>query len=189
MDENITLKQFEEEYDYDCSVCPFHDDVCPGGWKSGYGGVPIEPPCTGWDKYDDDTTLDEIYNDYERSLRAWERELDEEFRIEQELKEKKEKAAKTRKAMESYCLSERIDIKILNRQIKAEKKFISRIECFASAFNATNEMFKYEDRVQANPELYRNLECFEAELVKAKERYALKRKEFYQKKKNGEIKL
>ena len=77
MDESITLKQFEEEYDYDCSVCPFHDDVCPGGWKSGYGGVPIEPPCTGWDKYDDDTTLDEIYDDYESAQRAWERRLKE----------------------------------------------------------------------------------------------------------------
>lgn len=189
MDENITLKQFAEEYDYDCSVCPFHNDVCPGGWKSGYGGVPIEPPCTGWDKYDDDTTLDEIYDDYASAQRAWERQLDEEYEIERVLKEKKEKAAKTRKAMESYCLSERLDVKRLNKRIKAEKKFINRIECFASAFNATNEMFRYEDRVKANPELYKNLERFEAELVEAKEKYALKRKEFYQKKKNGEIKI
>lgn len=189
MDESITLKQFEEEYDYDCSVCPFHDDVCPGGWKSGYGGVPIEPPCTGWDKYDDDTTLDEIYDDYESAQRAWERQLDEEYEIEWALKEKKEKAAKTRKAMESYCVSERLDVKRLNKRIKAEKKFINRIECFASAFNATNEMFRYEDRVKANPKLYHNLECLEAELAEAKEKYAIKRKEFYQKKKNGEIKI
>ena len=189
MDETITLKQFTEEYDFDCSVCPFHNDVCPGGWKSGPGGSPIEPPCTGWDRYDDNTTLDEIYDDYERSRRAWERQLDEEYRIEQEFKEKQEKAAKTRKAMQSYCISERIDVKILNKRIKDKKKFISMVECYASAFNATNEMFKYEDRVNANPELYKELEQLEAELVAAKEKYALKRKEFYQKKKAGEIKI
>lgn len=189
MDESITLKQFAEEYDYDCSVCPFHNNVCPGGWKSGYGGVPIEPPCTGWDRYDDDTTLDEIYNDYCGAQRAWERELDEEFRIEQELKEKKEKATKTRKAMESYCYGERLDVKILNKRIKAQKKLIDRLECFVSAFNITNEIFRYEDRVNANPKLYKELEQMETDLAIAKEKYALKRKEFYQKKKNGEIKI
>lgn len=189
MDESITLKQFAEEYDYDCSVCPFYNGPCPGGWKSSPSGTPIEPPCTGWDRYDDDTTLDDIYDDYERAQLAWERELDEEFRIEQELKEKKEKAAKTRKAMESYCYIERLNIKILNKRIKAQKKFIDRLECFAFAFNATNEIFRYEDRVNANPELYKNLESLEVELAEAKEQYALKRKEFYQKKKNGEINL
>lgn len=189
MDESITLKQFTEEYDNDCSVCPFYNDTCPGGWKSGYGGVPIEPPCTGWDRYDDDTTLDEIYDDYERAQRAWERHLDEEYEIERALKEKKEKAAKTRKAMESYCYSERLDIKILNKRIKAHRKLINRLECFALAFNTTNEIFRYEDRVEANPELYKNLECLEKKLAEAKERYAVKRKEFYQKKKNGEIKI
>ena len=189
MDENITLKQFAEEYDNDCSVCPFYNGPCPGGWKSGYDGNPIEPPCTGWDRYDDDTTLDEIYDDYESAQRAWERHLDEEYEIERALKEKKEKASKTRKAMESYCYSERLDIKVLNKRIKAQKAFINRLECFASAFNITNEMFKYEDRVKANPELYKALEQMEADLVEAQERYALKRKEFYQKKKNGEIQI
>lgn len=30
----------------DCSECPLKDEgLCPGGWTSGAGGIPIEPPC------------------------------------------------------------------------------------------------------------------------------------------------
>lgn len=32
----------------DCSDCPLLYIDCPGGWTSGGGGTPIEPPCTSW---------------------------------------------------------------------------------------------------------------------------------------------
>ena len=41
------MKLFEIE---DCDECPIKDEgICPGGWTSGAGGTPIEPPCTSWD--------------------------------------------------------------------------------------------------------------------------------------------
>lgn len=41
------MKLYEIE---DCDECPIRDEgICPGGWTSGAGGDPIEPPCTNWD--------------------------------------------------------------------------------------------------------------------------------------------
>ena len=40
---------------HDCEDCPLHDNEYPGGWTSGAGGTPIEPPCCDWDDEDDKT--------------------------------------------------------------------------------------------------------------------------------------
>jgi len=37
----------------DCDGCPLYKKDCVGGWTSGGGGEPIEPPCTSWDKEDE----------------------------------------------------------------------------------------------------------------------------------------
>ena len=38
---------------HDCEDCPLLDDDCPGGWTSGTGGTPIEPPCCSWNNNDE----------------------------------------------------------------------------------------------------------------------------------------
>lgn len=38
----------------DCDGCPLLDNDCVGGWTSGGGGEPIEPPCCSWN---DDTLV------------------------------------------------------------------------------------------------------------------------------------
>lgn len=49
---------------HDCEDCPLYDNECPGGWTSGAGGTPIEPPCCNWD--DEDEIYDGMY-DYDDS--------------------------------------------------------------------------------------------------------------------------
>lgn len=43
MDNIVVSSQIE-----DCEGCPLYREDCPGGWTSGPGGTPIEPPCTSW---------------------------------------------------------------------------------------------------------------------------------------------
>lgn len=31
-----------------CDSCPLYCNECGGGWSSGWGGEPVEPPCTSW---------------------------------------------------------------------------------------------------------------------------------------------
>lgn len=46
-----------------CDDCPLKDNDCPGGWTSGAGGTPIEPPCCIWD--DDTEVYEGMYEYYE----------------------------------------------------------------------------------------------------------------------------
>ena len=73
----------------DCDECPLYENDCPGGWASGAGGVPIEPPCCSWN---DDT---EVYEGmYDRSPSEaeirWAEELWEQKEIERKEKEHKQ---------------------------------------------------------------------------------------------------
>ena len=45
---------------HDCNECPLYENECSGGWTSGAGGTPIEPPCCGWN--DDDEIYDGMYD-------------------------------------------------------------------------------------------------------------------------------
>lgn len=87
MKENII---FAKDID-DCSVCPLYEHDCPGGWTSGGGGTPIEPPCCSWN--DDDEIYEGMYeyNQYEPSEQEilWAREY-----IEQKEKEQREQREK-----------------------------------------------------------------------------------------------
>lgn len=65
-----------------------YQNDCTGGWTSGGGGVPIEPPCCSWN--DEEEIYEGMYDDdYEYS----EQELKwiEEERREKEIEEKKQK--------------------------------------------------------------------------------------------------
>jgi hypothetical protein len=74
----------------ECEECPLYKHDCPGGWTSGGGGQPIEPPCCSWN--DDDEIYEGMYDcdwrDYTDQELEWER-RDRERREEKE-RERKE---------------------------------------------------------------------------------------------------
>lgn len=58
----------------DCSKCPLYENECPGGWTSGAGGNPIEPPCCSWNE--DTKVYEGMYPeiDYSEQSMKWIRE-------------------------------------------------------------------------------------------------------------------
>ena len=52
------------------------------------------------------------------------------------------------------------------------------------AFNNTNEMFGYPERMKEKPEIQQTIENLKLQIAEAKEKYRLKRKEFYEKKRS-----
>ena len=54
-----------------CEECPLLHEDCPGGWTSGPGGSPIEPPCTSWT--DNQVIYAGMYSQAERDYSATER--------------------------------------------------------------------------------------------------------------------
>lgn len=69
MSEIITLNNIE-----DCDECPLlSEGICCGGWKSGAGGEPIEPPCTS---IESDKDLYEYIEEYNASIADYEDYLD-----------------------------------------------------------------------------------------------------------------
>jgi hypothetical protein len=72
----------------DCSNCPLYEHDCSGGWTSGGGGIPIEPPCCSWNGEEEIYEGMYEYNTYEptEAELKWEREY-----IAQKEKKQKEK--------------------------------------------------------------------------------------------------
>lgn len=74
----------------ECDECPLYKYDCPGGWTSGGGGQPIEPPCCSWN--DDTEVYEGMYDcdwrDYTEQELEWER-RDKEQKVEKE-RERKE---------------------------------------------------------------------------------------------------
>lgn len=73
----------------ECEDCPLYKNDCPGGWTSGAGGTPIEPPCCSWNG--DEIIYAGMYDydprDYSVQELEWER-------IDRENKEAKERQRK-----------------------------------------------------------------------------------------------
>lgn len=73
----------------ECEDCPLYKNDCPGGWTSGAGGTPIEPPCCSWNG--DEIIYEGMYDydprDYSVQELEWER-------IDRENKEAKERQRK-----------------------------------------------------------------------------------------------
>lgn len=183
----MTLKEFQEIGD--CDVCPFMSEgECCGGWKSGAGGTPIEPPCCSWPDDDPDIDMDDLLSRHQAKKMAYERHLDELYEAEMVRKEKAAKRAETRRAMELYCHVERIKVKALKKQIKGLQKQADMAMCLANAFNFANEAFHYKERYQIDPVFKQRIENLELELKDAESAYKNKRKEFYEKRKLEQIK-
>lgn len=158
----------------DCSICPLPgEDLCPGGMVC-YGGEPIEPPCTSWDG-------DEDVEDYIESVHAsiLEREeYEDRLREEREKKKRKNEIAKRkRQYLNIYCYSEKHDVKSLKKQIKSYESIERFADSMATAFNITNEMFRYPERKEVNPEITEKLKSLREQLKKAEQKLKDKQKE------------
>lgn len=179
MDEN---KDFLlSDIDDDCTnaltgeKCPLLEEgICKGGWTSGYGGVPIEPPCCSMEP---DENLTAWVSSYYSSLRRYEAIEDARIKAEKIKKQKAEIAKKRRHLVESYCYSELSLVKSLKKKIKVEEAAISNAELRVSAFNAANEFFRYSERLTVKPEAYLHLENLRKELLEAEQSLKLKQKE------------
>lgn len=168
----------------DCELCPLlKEEICPGGWKC-YGGEPIEPPCCSMEE---DTDLDQWIANYYEQEQRYERYFEEKARKEREKKERAKKAADTRKSMQIYCSAEISALKRAKKQLEVQKSVELLASSLAEAVNITNEMFRYEDRVQIRPEISEAVKRLSEEVEQCKTKYDTKRKEFY--KKRGEAAL
>lgn len=164
----------------DCDLCPLKkEEICPGGWRC-YGGAPIEPPCCS---FDDETDLDEYVSDYYARQRRWEQAEDERIRKETARKERAKKAAETKRQMKFYCRNEIRELKHLEKQLEAYEASLRLASSFAEAFNVTNEMFGYSERLKPKPEVQQTIDRLKEQIKQAKEKYEQKRKEFYRKRK------
>lgn len=77
----------------DCSVCPLYEKDCSGGWTSGGGGTPIEPPCCSWSG--DEEIYEGMYDRYsDWELQDIKQRTAELIRREQEAREKQQKDRK-----------------------------------------------------------------------------------------------
>ena len=159
----------------DCEQCPLmKEEICPGGWTASPSGDPIEPPCCS---FDDDTDLEQWVEDYYDSLRRHEEYLDRKWKEEQEKMRKAEIAKKKRDYLKVYCTSERIDVKRARKRLQAHKAAVSLGESIAFAFNTTNEMFGYSERIKKNQKADDELKKLENELVSAEQKLKEKQKE------------
>lgn len=146
----------------DCEECPIKEEgICSGGWTSGYGGEPIEPPCT---MFDDDTDLDEWINSYHASEYAYEELMDIEYE-EKKAKELKNKIARDKRCyLKSRCIHEIVHKNQIEKRLKSLKSIASTANSLASAINITNEMFRYSERVHVNTELENEIEKLKQDL-------------------------
>lgn len=156
------MKLYEIE---DCDECPIRDEgICPGGWTSGAGGDPIEPPCTNWDG---NKNVRDYIEEFYASQLEYEEYEDRLFEEKQKKQRKKEISKRKREYIKGYCISEQIAVKTLKRKIKNYENIEHLADCMATAFNITNEMFGYSDRKEVNPEISEALQTLKAELEKA----------------------
>ena len=159
----------------DCSECPLKDEgLCPGGWTSGAGGIPIEPQCAEWDEEED---VEDYISSVYASIAAREEYEDRLWKEKQEKQLKNENAKKKRRYINSYCISERLTVKSLKKQIKNYENAERFASSLVAAFNITNEMFRYPERKEVNPAITEKLQTLREELEKAEQNLKDKQKE------------
>ena len=178
----LGIKYREIIQDDDCASCPIkRAELCTGGYAC-YGGSPVEPPCCS---FDDDTDLDEWVKDAFERRKRYEEYQDKIAKQDKAKKEKAKKAVETRREMRFYCRSEINQLKSCKKQLEAYKSSLRLASSFAQAFNITNEMFGYSERLKQKPEVQKTIDDLETKIKEAKQKYEAKRKEFYNNRKTG----
>ncbi len=121
----------------DCEVCPLKEEgFCTGGWSSGAGGVPIEPPCASWNGDEDTDDLIDSYRDMEHRFDMW---ADEEKKKKREKEEKAEKAAFIR----SWSRSSVKRVNDIKKTIKAVESAKASFCSIRHATSTVNKIFGY----------------------------------------------
>lgn len=90
----------------ECESCPLYGNDCMGGWTSGGGGIPIEPPCCSWNG--DDEIYAEMYSLSEREP------TEEEIQRDKEIRERKEK--------ERIAAKEKLDYEEVKKIVYSKNK-------------------------------------------------------------------
>lgn len=159
----------------DCSECPIKDEgICPGGWTSGAGGQPIEPPCASWDA---DEEVEDYIQGYYARIQAREEYEDWLLERQREKKRKNEITRQKREYIKLYCISERCEVKRLKKELASYEKAASLASSFATAFNVTNEMFGYAERKTVNPQITTRINELKEQLEIAQRKLKEKQKE------------
>lgn len=169
-----------KDLDGECDGCPLiKAEFCNGGMAC-YGGSPIEPPCCGMDE---DTDLDEWVAEATERRRRHNEYLRQKAEQERIKKEKAKKAADTRHRMKIYCMAEIVALKQAKKELQRVQELERMASSYAFAVNATNEMFRYEDRVKVKPELSEAVRLLEEKVAQCEAAYKQKKAEFHQKRK------
>ena len=178
----MTWKEWRdmEDCNSDCPYC--QTGICDQRGMVCYGGEPIEPPCCSAN-FPDDKGIDEIVGELKRRLSRSEEQYDRRLAAKKAKAEQTKKAADTRRRMKMYCSNELARIKEIKRELVRIESLKSLAESYAFAVNTTNEMFRYEERVEPKPELQEAIMLLRTTLVKAEQQYKDKRKEFYEQRK------
>lgn len=159
----------------DCDECPIKDEgICPGGWTSGAGGIPIEPPCTSWDGNEE---VDDYIEGYYASVLAREGWEDRMWEEEQKRKRKNEIAKRKRQYLKNYCITERCEVKQLKKELNSYEEATRFADSLATAFNITNEMFGYSERKEVNPAFKNIIDSLKEKLEIAEQKLREKQKE------------
>lgn len=159
----------------DCENCPLlKEEICPGGMTSSPSGRPIEPPCCS---FDGDTDLEQWIEDYYDGQRRYEEYLDRKYEEEQKKKHKADVKKRKRNYMKWYCFDEKLEVKRARKRLVAYQAAVSLAESIASAFNTTNEMVGYSERVSVNTNVDEELKRLQNDLAEAENRLKEKQKE------------
>lgn len=170
-------KDFVEETDCDCDVCPIKKNgLCNGTSVACYGGEPVFAPCC---EFEDNLDIDEYIETELERIRKYNEQREKLAKEKQAKKEKSDRAAKLRKESDLYCYAEIAEIKKLKKQIKAMQDTYDAVKTKASVYNSVNKLFGYSERyMEEIPEIENTLAILQEHLVKVKERYSKKRKAF-----------
>ena len=168
----MTFGDFIDQ-DMDCYKCP----VKNAGYCCAVAGKCYSPPCSIEDP-------DKDMDDYIKERKAREQAT---RRQEAEKKAKAQRRSQLTKEMKSYCATEYQLMKSLTKDVKQYEKTLNNLQMSANAYNFANKLFGYPEVKEINPKLFETRDWLKGMLEKAKEAYELKKKEFYDKKKRGEL--
>ena len=118
----------------DCSICPLKEnDLCNGGFRMGYHGNMVEPPCTSWGDNED-------LDDYVKRAKGTEKSEARRERREAINSLKKEEEKAKRAYMSSALWWERKKVKDIKSKIRKLEDECVKIECHISAVEFANTL-------------------------------------------------
>ena len=161
-----------ENYELDCSTCPFQKEGCDGMTYGPDG--PIYPPCS---ELDENETIEEKYESYMIQKAANEEYYQRLHKIELEKKKKSELTKKRRLFIKRTCYKELNTVNSLKKRIKKLQNMVNKVDSYTLAINMANKMFGYKQRLEKNEKLVKTLNELNAELEEASAKLKAKQKE------------